>query len=194
MPLAKGILQGHANGGQSRALVFGFPSSGDLFRFAHMSEKFKKPELPAVGIVAQMDQDDRALLGGYGEFLPVQAGQVLIQAGDDQENLYFVISGVLHVSILVDGRAKLVARVGAGESLGEVNVFDPEKASATVVAQEFAQIWKANRSDIDQFVEAYPHAGTCLFAGIVTVMCRRIRNMNEKLADSESVDILGKFW
>ena len=180
--------------GRISVLVFGFPSTEDLFRFTDMSEKFKKPELPAVGIVEQMDQDDRALLGGYGEFLPAQAGQVLIQAGEDQENLYFVISGVLHVSILVDGRAKLIARVGAGESLGEVNVFDPGKASATVTAQEFAQIWKANRSDIDQFVEAYPHAGTCLFAGIVTVMCRRIRNMNEKLADSESVDILGKFW
>lgn len=153
-----------------------------------------RPELPAVGIVAEMEAADRALLSGYGEFLPAQAGQRIIEAGQDQENLYLVISGLLHVSIVIDGRSKLVARVESGESLGEVNVFDPGKASASVTAQDFSQIWKANRTDIDEFVNAYPEAGAKLLSGIVTVLCRRIRHMNEKLADTESVDILGKFW
>ena len=159
-----------------------------------MSEVFNRPELPADGIIAELDSDDRALLSGYGEFLPAHASQTLIKEGEDQEALYFVISGMLHVSIAIEGRSKLVARIGAGESLGEVNVFDPGKASATVTAQEFSQIWKANRDDINLFVKAYPEAGASLLAGIITVMCRRIRNMNEKLADSETVDILGKFW
>lgn len=159
-----------------------------------MTDKLTRPELPQLGIVAEMEPEDRALLGDYGEFLPAQAGQILINAGDDQDHLYFVISGLLHVSITVDGRQKLVARVEAGETLGEVSVFDPGKASATVKAQDFSQVWKATRNDLDLFVKAYPTAGISLYAGIVTVMCRRIRNMNEKLADSESVDILGKFW
>ncbi|MFD2257975.1 Crp/Fnr family transcriptional regulator [Luteolibacter algae] len=159
-----------------------------------MTDKFKRPELPNVGIVAEMEDADRALLGNYGEFLPAQPGQIIIEAGEEQEYLYFVISGLLHVTILVDGRNKLVSRVESGETLGEVNVFDPGKASATVTAQEFTQIWKANREDIDQFVKAYPEAGASLLTGIVSVMCRRIRNMNEKLADSESMEILGKFW
>lgn len=159
-----------------------------------MSEKLTKPELPAVGIVAEMEPGDRALLGNYGEFLPAQAGQLLIKAGEKQESLFLVISGLLHVTIQVEGRAKLVARVESGETLGEVSVFDPGKASATVTAQEFSQIWRANRSDIDEFVSAYPEAGAKLLTGIVTVMCRRIRNMNDKLADTESLEILGKFW
>ena len=159
-----------------------------------MTQKLVRPELPAVGIVAEMDPQDRSLLCGYGEFLPAQPGQVLINAGDDQEYLYLVLSGLLHVSISIDGRQKLLSRVEAGETLGEVNVFDPGKASATVTAQEFSQVWKANRNDIDDFVKAYPEAGASLLGGIVTVMCRRIRNMNGKLADSESLDVLGKFW
>jgi CRP-like cAMP-binding protein len=159
-----------------------------------MSDKLTRPELPALGIVMDMDAEDRALLSGYGEFLPAQAGQKIIQAGDDQEYLYLVISGLLHVTILVDGRAKLVARVESGETLGEVNVFDPAKASATVVAQEFSQIWKVNRQDINDFVKAYPEAGAILLSGIITVMCRRVRNMNDKLADNESMEILGRFW
>ena len=83
-----------------------------------MTEKFTRPELPELGIVADMDSADRALLGDYGEFLPAQVGQILIRAGDSQDHLYFVISGLLHVSISVDGRQKLLARIGAGETLG----------------------------------------------------------------------------
>jgi CRP/FNR family cyclic AMP-dependent transcriptional regulator len=159
-----------------------------------MSEKFVRPELPSLGIVAQMDPEDRALLGGYGEFMPAHPGQQLISAGESQDYLYFVISGLLNVSISVDGREKLVARVEAGETLGEINVFDPGKASATVTAQEFSQIWKAGRNDIDQFIKAYPEAGASLLAGIITIMSRRIRHMNDKIADCEGVDILATFW
>ena len=159
-----------------------------------MSERLTRPELPAIGIVAEMEAEDRALLGNYGEFLPVQEGQTLIEAGNPQEHLYLVISGLLHVTIIIDGRPKLIARVEAGETLGEVNVFDPARASATVVAHDFTQVWRANRADIDLFVKAYPEAGNILLSGIITVMSRRLRNMNDKLADTESMELLGKFW
>ncbi len=159
-----------------------------------MSQKLTKPELPSVGIVAEMDEDDRRLLGGYGEFLPAQSGQTLIEVGQEQPYLYLVISGLLHVTIQVDGRMKLVARIEAGETLGEVNAFDPDTASATVAAQQFSQVWRANKSDIDEFVAAYPSAGASFLSGIITVMCRRVRTMNDKIADSEGLDILGKFY
>ena len=159
-----------------------------------MSDKLTRPELPAVGIVAQLETEDRALLSGYGEFLPAQPGQKIIEAGEEQDCLYFVLSGLLHVTIQVEGRAKLIARVEQGETLGEVNVYDPQRASATVTAQEFTQIWKANRKDISEYVDAYPVAGAKLLEGVVAIMCRRIRKMNEMIADSEAADILGKFW
>ncbi|MFK7850166.1 MAG: Crp/Fnr family transcriptional regulator [Akkermansiaceae bacterium] len=159
-----------------------------------MSDKLTRPELPSVGIVEEMDDDDRRLLSDYGEFLPAQAGQTVIETNEDQPYLYLVISGLLHVSIQVEGRAKLVARVEKGETLGEVNAFDPAKASATVTAQEFTQIWRANKADIDEFVAAYPAAGAKLLSGVITVMCRRIRQMNQKLAESETMEVLGKCW
>lgn len=159
-----------------------------------MNDKLTRPELPAVGIVAELEPQDRALLGDYGEFLPAQPGQALIKEGDNQEHLYLVISGLLHVTIIVDGRTKLVARIEAGETLGEVNVFDPGKASATVTAQDFTQIWRANRSDIDLFIKAYPQAGSILLAGIIGVMCRRIRNMNDKIAVTERMENLSKLF
>jgi len=149
------------------------------------NQEFSTPELPALGIVAGLDDDDRRLLSDYGEFLPVQAGSDLIKEGQEQNRLYFVISGVLHVHTTKDNKRTLIARISPGETLGEVNMFDPGVASANVTAQEFAQIWAATREDLTAFLEAYPEAAGRLLVGMVSEMSKRIRNMNQKLASAE---------
>jgi CRP/FNR family transcriptional regulator, cyclic AMP receptor protein len=159
-----------------------------------MSQELTKPELPALSLLAGMAGEDRALLSNYGEFLPAHPGQLIIAEGREQDSLYFVISGLLHVHMEVDGRTTFIARIGAGESLGEVNVFDPAKASASVTAKEFSQIWRANRGEIDDFVRAYPEAGARLLAGIITCMSQRIRHMNERLAGHESLSDIERMW
>jgi CRP-like cAMP-binding protein len=159
-----------------------------------MSQEFTTPELPALSLLAGMEYEDRALLSNYGEFLPVHPGQLIIEEGKPQDSLYFVISGVLHVHMQVDGRLTFIARIEAGETLGEVNVFDPAKASASVTAKEFSQIWRANRADIEAFVEAYPGPGSKLLAGIIACMSQRIRHMNERLAGHESLSEIERMW
>lgn len=159
-----------------------------------MSESFTRPEIPRTGIVAGMEDEDRALLGDYGEFLPAHPKQRIIEEGKPQDSLFFVISGVLHVHMVVDGREKLISRIEAGETLGEVNVFDPAVASASVTTQEFSQIWRANKTDIEAFVAAYPKAGCDLLSGILTCMSRRIRHMNERLSDHESMSEIERLW
>lgn len=155
---------------------------------------FDRPELPNVGIAALLETDDRRLLSDYGEFLPVQAEQLLIEEGKPQDSLYFVISGILHVHSLRDGKPTLLARIEAGVTVGEVNLFDPATASASVTAKTFSQVWRADREAIEQFVEAYPAAGSRLLMGIVAEMSRRIRHMNEKLTTAELEAALQSFW
>lgn len=159
-----------------------------------MSESFNSPEIPATGIMVGLDEDDRRLLGDYGEFLPVHPDQVLIQEGGGQDSLYFVISGVLHVHTDTKEKRTLVARIGAGETLGEVNLFDPGEASASVTAKEFSQVWKANRDDLEQFSEAYPAASARLLTGILAELSKRLRRMNEKLATREAEAAFQSFW
>ena len=160
-----------------------------------MPTDFDRPEIPALGIVATLAEDDRRLLSDYGEFLPVQPGQRLIEEGKPQDSLYFVISGLLHVTTTdPEDKTHLVARIEAGESLGEVNLFDPGVASASVVARSFSQIWRANRDDIDAFVAAYPSAGNRLLSGLLACMSKRIRHMNDKLITAEVESALRSFW
>ena len=159
-----------------------------------MNQEFNSPQLPATGISAELEEEDRLLLSGYGEFLPVQEGQVLIEEGFNQDALYFVISGVLHVHTDTDNKRTLIARITAGESLGEINIFDPGTASATVTAKSFTQIWKAKRKDIEDFTTAYPEAGNRLLTALIGEMSRRIRHMNERLITVEKESSYQNFW
>ena len=155
---------------------------------------FDRPELPALGIVAGMEDDDRRLLSNYGEFLPVREGDTLIAENSAQNSLVFLISGLLHVVTDRDGSRVFLARVGPGETIGEINLFDPGKASASVVAKSFSQVWKVRRNDLDDFLNAYPEAAGRLMIGLLCEMSKRLRNMNQKLSSSELQKALREFF
>ncbi len=147
-----------------------------------MSSDLNHPELPAIGFVAALTDDDRQILSGYGEFLPVHDSSNLIEEGQAQDCLYFVISGRLHATTEVDGRRVLLGRLGRGDLVGEVNVFDPNKASATVTAMEFAQIWRIDRPMIESFMQDNPTGAAQLLVHIATQLSKRLRETNEKVA------------
>ena len=158
------------------------------------SSDFDRPELPALGIVANLEEEDRRLLSDYGEFLPIQEGDLIIKEGADQDSLVFLISGLLHVVTERDGTPVLLARAEPGESIGEVNLFDPGKASASVMAKSFSQVWKARRNDLDDFLNAYPKAAGRLMIGLLSEMSKRLRNMNQKLSSTELQATLQEFF
>ena len=146
-----------------------------------MSSDLNQPELPAIGFVADISDEDRLVLSGYGEFLPVQDEQVLIQEGQDQNCLYFIISGRLHVTTEDEGRRTLLGRRGPGDLVGEVNVFDPQKASATVMGLEFSQVWRMGRAMLHAFTKDSPAAASQLLIHISTQLSQRLRETNEKV-------------
>ncbi|MDG1356959.1 MAG: cyclic nucleotide-binding domain-containing protein, partial [Akkermansiaceae bacterium] len=150
-----------------------------------MSEEFNSPLLPASGLLKGVSEDDRIALSSYGEFIPVHEGQLLIEEGKQQDALYLVISGLLHVHTDKDNKHTLIARIGTGESIGEINLFDPGTASASVTSQAFSQVWKATRRDFEAFVQTYPEVGEHILVALVGELSRRIRFLNGKLIAME---------
>ncbi len=133
------------------------------------------PQLPAVSWVTNLKPDDRDLLSSYGEFIPAHPGTPLISQGDTQDNLYVVVSGSLEVSR--DGQA--IATVTEGEALGEVCLFDPGTASATVTPTIFSQLWRINRDELLSFINDNPGAGNQLLFALATTLATRLRNVGE---------------
>ncbi len=128
-----------------------------------------------------MKDDDRELLSSYGEFFPGHPGTVVIEEGVMQTQVLVVISGKLEVHAKQeDGTDQVLAYVGPGETLGEISLFDPGPAAATVTAVEFSQLWRIADTDLMEFMQENPGAGNLLLRTLASILAQRLRQMNPK--------------
>jgi CRP/FNR family cyclic AMP-dependent transcriptional regulator len=146
-----------------------------------MSESLSRPTLPTFSWIGHLKQDDRELLSSYGEFFPGHPGNVVIEEGAMQTEVFVVISGKLDVRARQeDGTDILLAQVGPGETLGEISLFDPGPAAATVTVSEFSQLWRIADDDLMGFMKENPGAGNVLLRTLASILAQRLRQMNPK--------------
>jgi CRP-like cAMP-binding protein len=144
-----------------------------------MANDLSKPTLPAFSWIGHLKDDDRELLSSYGEFFPGHPGTVIIEEGAQQTEVFVVISGKLQVHAMqADGVARLLAEVGPGETLGEISLFTPGPATATVIATEFTQLWRIADDDLIQFMSDNPGAGNLLLRTLATILAQRLRQVD----------------
>jgi CRP/FNR family cyclic AMP-dependent transcriptional regulator len=146
-----------------------------------MSDALTRPTLPTFSWIGHLKQDDRELLSSYGEFFPGHPGNVIIEEGAMQTEVFVVISGRLEVRAKQDdGSEVTLAQVGPGETLGEISLFDPGPAAATVSAVEFSQLWRIADEDLIHFMEENPGAGNVLLRTLASILAQRLRQMNPR--------------
>jgi CRP/FNR family cyclic AMP-dependent transcriptional regulator len=139
------------------------------------------PTLPTFSWIGHLKQDDRELLSSYGEFFPGHPGNIIIEEGAMQTEVFVVITGKLDVRARQDdGTELLLAQVGPGETLGEISLFVPGPAAATVSAVEFSQLWRIADADLMHFMEENPGAGNVLLRTLASILAQRLRQMNPR--------------
>ena len=138
--------------------------------------------LPEMGFATGFDIEERTQLGNFGEFISLSDGEVLIDEGHKQDALFMVISGTFHVQTVVTGRAVLLGTLKTGDTIGEINMFDPGNASASVVSKSFSEVWRIDRARLEQYLEAHPRTAARLLVNVATQLSKRLRKTNEKVA------------
>ena len=146
-----------------------------------MSDLLNKPTLPTFSLIGHLKPDDRELLSSYGEFFPGHPGNVIIEEGAVQTEVFVVVSGKLEVRAKQDDGSEItLAQVGPGETLGEISLFVPGPAAATVTAVEFSQLWRIADADLMEFMQENPGAGNVLLRTLASILAQRLRQMNPR--------------
>ncbi len=130
------------------------------------------------GILAHVQPGELETLKFYGVFGEFGKGEAVIAEGANQDRLYLVLSGKLEVSIDSGGQKIVLGEMGPGDCIGEVSVFEPGPASATVSVVETAVLWHIDVAALQTFFEAIPVAGGSLLLGIAQLLSRRLRQAN----------------
>lgn len=143
--------------------------------------------LPRTGILSYVDDESRQNLASYGGVVSTTAGQVLIRDGEVNQRLYIVLAGTFRVSTRVKGSEVILDDIGAGDCLGEVAIFNPDRASATVTSVEAGKLWFIEAEALQQFMDESPSCGCAVLLGINVILSRRLRQADDVIRANKIV-------
>jgi CRP-like cAMP-binding protein len=105
------------------------------------------------------------------QFVP--ANRTIFKQGQEGRSLFIVVSGLVKVHI----GNKQLAVFPAGESFGEMAVFDAQPRSASATALEACECLELTQEQLYDAIEETPE----IAVNIIRVLSRRIRELNDKL-------------
>ncbi|MCX6529303.1 MAG: Crp/Fnr family transcriptional regulator, partial [Actinobacteria bacterium] len=118
-------------------------------------------------------------------------GDVLFKEGDAPDALYIVLSGRIAIAIdnkPLDSRESVVALMVEGNLFGDLALLDGGARSALARALEPSTVLRIPYSAVEPQLSNNPD----LLWGITRVLARRLRAMDEALADSVFLDVTGR--
>lgn len=111
-----------------------------------------------------------------------EKGQYVVSEGDLGKELYIIIKG--EIEIVKGGNRIDVMK--AGGSFGEMAIIDSQPRSADVIAVSDVLLLKMERDDFHEILKQREEVAI----GVIRVLNRRIRNLNQRLLESSSEKIV----
>src|SRR5262249_44056181 len=94
-------------------------------------------------LFGQLSDEDVQWMLAHGSKREVAAGEVLIRQGVPVDALFILLTG--HLAVLLGPQEREIARLNAGEIVGEMSFVDARPPSATVRAIEDATVFALSR-------------------------------------------------
>lgn len=111
-------------------------------------------------------------------------GEEVCREGEAEPALFIIAQG--SVAIMkhdAEDREKLLAKLGPGQTIGEMALLDGQPRSATAVAAEDLVLLVFTRAELDRLVEAKPRLGVKLLWKLARFLSQRLRQTSGALAE-----------
>jgi CRP-like cAMP-binding protein len=126
-----------------------------------------------------------------GKIRNLVRGDVLFEAGDDPDSIYVELTGRIAIALgnrPFDHRESVIALMEEGDLFGEMGMLDKSTRSAGARALETSTVLEIPYTSVlDQL-----NASTSLMWNVVRMLSRRLRAMDQALADSVFLDVTGR--
>lgn len=141
-------------------------------------------------IFATLPQAVREVALYNGQFISIEAGDVLMQEGDkDTRFMYIVLAGDADISMQHprDTKKKIViARVSSGDEVGEISVITGKPHAATVVATSTLRLLMLNNDSIQAWRKRYSDFGYSLYACVQHKLQHSLEALRNIVDDEEA--------
>jgi CRP/FNR family cyclic AMP-dependent transcriptional regulator len=140
--------------------------------------------LRTVSILQDLNDEELTAFAGLFSVRTVKHGEKILEEGTVVSNLYIVCDGVVHVRRLAQKREILLGRLGAGMFFGEINLFDPGVATASIYAMKDVRLAVCDYVALREFMGANPATGYKIVTAMMREMSRRLRSTSARLVNS----------
>lgn len=109
---------------------------------------------------------------------------LLFKEGDMGDYLFFVVNGLVEVTIKAQHSSQLVlAKFGPGSSIGEMSLIDDYPRSASIRASEQSELLLLSRKRFDLICDENPLVGMKFLKSLARTLSIRLRRANGRFAD-----------
>jgi CRP-like cAMP-binding protein len=118
-------------------------------------------------------------------------GDVLFEAGDEPDSIYVVLSGRIAIAIgnrPFDHRESVIALMDEGDLFGDMGMLDKSPRSAGARSLEASTVLEIPYSAV---IEQLNKSSDLLW-NVIRMLSRRLRAMDQALADSVFLDVTGR--
>jgi glutaminase len=128
-------------------------------------------------LLAGLTEEELTDLASLGTVRTYKAGEKVIAAGDPATSLFFLRSGVVHVT-LPDGIR--IATLTAGMPFGEMALLESHR-SADVLADAAATAYEVPLRDFERFRKQHPRAGERIMRNLARLLADRLILANARV-------------
>ncbi|MFO0555742.1 MAG: SLC26A/SulP transporter family protein [Polyangiaceae bacterium] len=108
------------------------------------------------------------------------AGEFVFRKGDTGDEIFFIRSGTVRISLPIDGKQLHVASFGRGDFIGEIAFLDGGQRTADAIAECDTELFVISRARFDKLSAQHPRLGQAVFNSLARSLALRLR-----LADGE---------
>lgn len=139
-------------------------------------------ELLGTSLGALLDTQDARDLVEKAKSKTVHPGDCLFRTGEPGDALYIILSGTLEVILGQAGaNATVVATVGAGQIVGELEVMTKSLRVATLSATAETSVLELPGATLDQMLAENRPAATKIVTYVAKTLARRLAAVNQRI-------------
>jgi CRP/FNR family cyclic AMP-dependent transcriptional regulator len=140
-------------------------------------------------LFGQLNDDDIEWMLQAGKRLAAPAGTVLIRQGQPADSLFILLEGRLAV-FLGRRQEREIARLGAGEIVGEMSFVDSRPPSATVRSSEDSIVFAVGRSSLNARLAADAGFAARFYKALAIYLSNSLRVRHRLIGFGENLDQL----
>jgi CRP-like cAMP-binding protein len=137
--------------------------------------------LRRIRLFDKLGNEALAALSQIAKPVKVARGHTIIREGETNSSLYLLDQGSLHVRLESEGQKVFVGRLEEGSALGEISLFDPGPATATVAAATDVLLYELRHADFTRFIDEQPTLACAVVLAIVKDLAQRFRQTDQRL-------------